>query len=115
MLQEKNIKIETASLWKSRMNNSYVFCDEISHKNIHLQGRRSSNKTILSFIRPNQNENSKSRLADALTACPIKSKEQEEQQYKELLEMKDQVFKAKYLMDPFFKKKVMSKVRRYEK
>lgn len=29
--------------------------------------------------------------------------------------MKDQVFKAKYLIDPFFKKRVMNKVRRYEK
>ena len=31
-----------------------------------------------------------------------------------MLDMKDQIFKAKCLMDPFFKKRVMTKVRRYE-
>ena len=61
------------------MTKSHVFYEEVSIKKTQIQGKKPNNKTIFSMIRPDRHENSKSPLSDALTACPMKTKEQEEQ------------------------------------
>ena len=98
----------------NRMTRSFMPWHPAS-KDSKVRDRKRSNSAMRSLIKGERDgTTSKARLSQALTACPIKSKEQEQEEFKELLEMKDQVFKAKCLMDAFFKKRVITKIRRYE-